>query len=209
MSSEIDINNFTDCLEFAFEQFLKQYFFCLPAIIISYDSSTKRAEVQPGIKIRTKESIISQAPILDVPIIFPSGGGYCVLMPLKAGDTILLLFSQRGIAAFKQNFTETSPDDNLFEKSDAIGIAGFGDLTVSPVDSEGINIQDSEGLNYITLGSEKMKLNHAAKIQLEAPSVEITAGTILVNGDDLLLHKHSQGPDSGGASEQDTSTPVY
>jgi hypothetical protein len=218
MGNEKQFDNITDFLTFAFEQMLKNIYTIIPAHVISYNSETKRAIVRPSIKIETSQEIISQSPIANVPVVFPCGGGFTLLSPLPAGSPVLLFFSQRGITKFKQSFEEVAPDENLFDKQDAIAVAGFGSLSVTPATEDGISLQSEDGTKYIFIEDDKIEISHPATLNLIAPAINLTGEVIItgnltvaaggiITGD--LPHTHAQGRDSDGDTEQDTGAPIY
>ena len=68
------------------------------------------------------------------------------MFPLKVNETVLLCFSERGIGEFKQIYSEALPDMvGLFSETDAVAIAGFGGLSISPASTSGPSLQDDEG----------------------------------------------------------------
>jgi len=69
----------------------------VPAIIQEFDAEKQVATVQIAIReiVRTTTGpkTLAIAPIYNVPVVFPRGGGFVLTMPLKAGDECLLVFS--------------------------------------------------------------------------------------------------------------------
>lgn len=76
---------------------------CLPGIIQSFDPETQTCTVTPAIMMKTYQDGISgveQLPdIQNVPLYFPfaSLGGFALTLPVRQGDTCLLIFAQRCI----------------------------------------------------------------------------------------------------------------
>lgn len=90
---------------------------CIPAVVQSYDPQKQTVTVQPAIAraiidedgLEAKETL-PQIP--DVPVVFPSGGGYYVTFPIAAGDTVLLVFSERPIDTWlAKGGTNNDPGD--------------------------------------------------------------------------------------------------
>lgn len=115
---------------------------CIPAVIDSYDSTTRTAEVIPAIK-RTKMdgSFISRATLPDVPVVFPYNGSKGITYPLETGSPCLLVISQRSIDDWVLTKGETEPKDaRLHDINDAFCIAGIGSVSdVRPL-KEGMQI---------------------------------------------------------------------
>lgn len=89
----------------------------LPGRVVRYDTDKQTADVQPQVKdIAFDEegaAVTRSFPLLvNVPICFARGGGAFVGMPIKAGDTGLLVFSQLPIDRWRANGKESDPADN-------------------------------------------------------------------------------------------------
>ena len=176
LDKEKEYGNPADALKFIFNQMLKDIFISIPGIIESYDPISKRCRVRPAIKIRlTDGSTESQGSIVNVPVLWPSGGGFSLLAPLPSGSPVEIRFSQRGITAFKETFKEENPGNGIFEKEDAHVIPSFGSLSVSPASLQGMCLQSEDGSNYIYVEDGEIKSFAAAKIITEAPNLEETA----------------------------------
>ena len=175
LKNELSYENFEQSIDFIFEENVKKLYTSLPGIIQSYDLNTKRAKVLPAIKrLFTDNSTRSLPVIIDVPIITPSGGGYLISMPLKKGDTVLLIFSQRGITNFKKQYQEALPTDSLLDLHDAIGISGFGTINITPASSDGLSIQTDNGDNAIIVEDDKVVIKKGNN------SIELTDDIITI-----------------------------
>lgn len=84
----------------------------IPAIVQSYDKATNRAVVKPAITgIASQGQKVPKEPYIDIPVLNISGGGFVVSFPIKADDTGWLIACDRNISLFKQNLTESAPND--------------------------------------------------------------------------------------------------
>ena len=187
--NEIEYKNFEQALGFVFNQQFKKLYTCLPGIVQFYDETTKRAQVLPAIqRTFTDGSSISMPILVDVPIIFPSGGGFTITMPITNGDSVLIMFSQRGITEFKKYFDESLPDiDSLLSIQDAIAIPGFGALSISPNLSDGANMQTEDGTNSVSVNNNKVEL----KLGANTLDIDNTAMTATIGGATLVLNATS------------------
>ena len=79
-------NVITDYLD----EFKKDIYTALPAVVISYGALTQTATVRPLIQA---DEDLPNPTISGVPVQFPSGGGAALTFPVKAGDQCLLIFS--------------------------------------------------------------------------------------------------------------------
>jgi hypothetical protein len=105
----------------------------MPGIVTAYDATNRRADVQPALKTRDVGGVKSRARILGVPVLFPTGGGFTVTMPIAPGDEVLCVFSQRSIDRWKKTGGEVDPiDGRKFDASDALAIpASMSDAKVA------------------------------------------------------------------------------
>lgn len=61
-------------------------------------------DVQPLLNIISTEGYVDKENILqEVPIVWPSGGGFRVIAPLEAGDNVLLHFSMKNLVNWKNS----------------------------------------------------------------------------------------------------------
>lgn len=115
---------------------MQNAFHALPGVVERFDNTTGRIDVRPVPSRLVGDASASESvkhPIVqDVPVLFPSGGGFRVTFPLVKGDAVMLVFSQRSIADFKTRLTQgTALDESmpepgvLFRLDDAVAIPGF------------------------------------------------------------------------------------
>lgn len=119
----------------------------MPATIVSYNAGNQRATVKPSLAKRLSNGNTLQAPqIVNVPVCFPvadiGGNKAMITLPMKAGDRVLLVFSQRSIENWLDG-SKGSPDDpRMFDLSDAFAIPSCN--AKSPAaDAENLSIQFS------------------------------------------------------------------
>ena len=102
----------------------------MPAAITSVASfqTEQVISVQPLIKNESEDGVILDLPtVLDVPVMFPSGGGGIITFPLQVGDQVLLIFSMKSISEYvnatDNHATPYVPDTGRnHDLSDAIAI---------------------------------------------------------------------------------------
>jgi len=175
----------------------------IPGIIESYDQANKRCRVKPAINILfTNGETEPQSSIVNVPVIWPSGGGYTMISPLPAGTPVEIKFSQRGITKFKETFSQEDPGNGILDKEDAHVIPSYGALSITPASSTGMCLQKEDGSIFLCIEDDKV----AIKGDLEMIDGVIT-GPNVFNGPDSDTHTHAQGIDSDGNIQQDTGDP--
>ena len=141
------------------DQLLKRVHTCLPGIVIEYDYETRRARVQPAVNLLLTDGTTIEKPIiLDVPVIYHTGGGYTVHFPLIPDDPVMLLFSERDIATFKETLTIGPPlSADIMEIQHALCVPGFvfKDIMLAHPDmvepGKGFIIQTNDGQAFIHL----------------------------------------------------------
>ncbi len=103
----------------------------MPATLDSYDADKITCSAQPTIKGQWRDpggktQWIKMPLCVDVPVFFPSGGGYTLTFPLKKGDEGLLVFASRCIDAWwKQGGVQSQTDLRMHDLSDGFFFPQF------------------------------------------------------------------------------------
>ena len=105
----------------------------IPCIVLAVHNNLSQCmvDVQPSVSTVYRGDggmvVEDHPPILSVPVVFPSSLTSAFTFPVNVGDTVLCVFSQRGIDNFKQgDGSPTRPTDyRKFDKRDAIAIPGL------------------------------------------------------------------------------------
>lgn len=77
----------------------------LPAIVKSYDSTTQTASVQLAVQLRGN----NVPPLSDVPVAWPGGAAGFVHVPLAAGDTVLVIFTEEDFSRWYTTGSVSAP----------------------------------------------------------------------------------------------------
>lgn len=108
------IDDPTEALRVAFEGMQASMWTALPGIIESFDPAKMTVRVQPAIKARVFSSdgnpplpgavfdaddwwTIPLPILVDVPVVFPGGGGFTMTFPIAPGDEAVVVFASRSI----------------------------------------------------------------------------------------------------------------
>lgn len=100
----------------------------LPARVERFDPTTLRGDVVPLVKRRFERDGEPEAlpPILDVPFAMPKAGPFIMRWPVRRGDVVLVVFSER---ALDYILTDGQPQDPRLRRrhalDDAIAIPGL------------------------------------------------------------------------------------
>ncbi|EOU3077105.1 TPA: Gp138 family membrane-puncturing spike protein [Yersinia enterocolitica] len=163
----------------------------MPGIIQSFDADTVTCTVLPAIK--GNDSGVSgdresaDLPLLvDVPVIFPRGGGCTLTFPIKAGDECLLIFSDRCIDFWWQNGGVQEPvDSRQHDLSDAFAIIGPQSQAkkISGISTSAAQFRSDDGSTYFEINptTKKIKIVAPGGLDVVTPKAEFSA-EVLVNG---------------------------
>lgn len=118
-----------DLVRTSFNSQMTGIYTCIPCVVIANDKiDQQRLDVQPAINKKFKNDQVEEhPPILSVPLVFPSSSTSSFTFPIEIGDTVLCVFSQRGLDTFKENTGKfvVPTDYRKFDKRDAIAIPGI------------------------------------------------------------------------------------
>lgn len=189
---------------------LSEYSILLPGRIVTFDASNQTATVKICAERITKSDysdndLRPHKVLRNVPVHTPSGGGWSFTVPIVAGDTCLLAFSQIGYDHWLYQDKDgggTAFDmprpwlNRKFSKQDSFALVGLNTL---PRAIQGYSASNSEWRNsdrsqVITLeaggdiniksGSASIKIHSDGSIVLNTgSSVDITAPMTNINGD--------------------------
>lgn len=154
---------------------------CLPGKVISFDGHT--AVVRPALSKALASGDPLQAPsIFSVPVCFPRGvGGAAIIsVPLKAGDDVLLHFSERALENWLSGADGVPGDPRMFDLTDA-----FATPVCRPggpaVDTENLVIRFSgASISIAPEGTVSIATNGATTIS--APAGLTIEANVTVNG---------------------------
>lgn len=82
---------------------------CLPAQVVSYNPDNQTIVAQPTIQEKIVNRLSGDvywqttAQLVDVPVCFQQGGGFCATMPIQPGDEVLIVFADLSIDGWWQN----------------------------------------------------------------------------------------------------------
>lgn len=182
----------------------------LPCIVQSVNLAQMTIVAQPTIQGVTYDennnpTYVNLPVLADVPIIFPSSGGFMITFPLAQGDEVLVLFSSRCIDAWwQQGGIQVPMEMRMHDLSDGFAIPGPKSLpNVFPsISATDLQIRNKAGTTLISITA-------AGNVVITAPTVTINGnlvvtGEVTGNGIPLSTHLHG-GVTTGGG---DTGVPI-
>lgn len=161
---------------------------CMPAKIIKYDYKTRKADVQPGINQKYNDGEVVILPIIhNVPVIHPAAGGASIIFPVKIGDSVLLMFSEKSLEEWLQDGNQVTPDDpRQNDLTDAIAIIGlFPFSSPSPAENGADLLIDFSG--------NKIKLKPDGNIDILTTLLSVIANQFISGNLDVDGHINSVG----------------
>lgn len=106
---------------------------CLPCIVQSYNQENKTIEAQPAIRERYvdengKIQYVNYPLLVNVPVCFPSAGGYHICFPINRGDECIVVFSDLSYDNFWLHGNVQNPvEQRRHDLSDGLAYFGFVD----------------------------------------------------------------------------------
>ena len=153
------LNDPETAMRYALQGLQAQMWCAFPGIVASVNLSAMTCTINPAIKgVETNEngvqSFVSMPQLLDVPIVFPSAGGFLMTFPIKSGDEVLVVFSSRCIDAWWQNSGIQVPMElRMHDLSDGFAIPGPRSQpnVASGISASDLQIRNNAGTLYIAL----------------------------------------------------------
>ncbi|MER5082435.1 Gp138 family membrane-puncturing spike protein [Providencia stuartii] len=189
----------------------------LPGKLLSCNGHSATVELM--ISHVTKEGkVIALPPLVDVPVGFYRGGGFCVTVPVREGDEGLVIFAERCIDGWYVSGKQSQPLDHRFhDLSDAFFLPqGSSQPNKIPnYSSDSLSLQTDDGSTFIRMQSGKIMIKgdieHQGNYQLTGNALikgnhsvngnsESSGGTLKHNGKNIGdTHTHS-GVQTGGGN---------
>lgn len=156
-------------------------------VIQSFDAATQQAEVEIAFTQVTSiapdgtQTLAAYPLLLNVPVIFPSGGGFTLTFPIAAGDECVVLFNDRQRDNWQIAGAGLPPSiGRLHDISDGIAIVGVRNLTrsLAGVSTSSAQLRNDAGDTYVEVaGAGVVNVIATASINATAPVVTVTAST--------------------------------
>jgi len=138
MSDVIDLTTsiatLASAIQTGIDSKLKEVHTQMPGIIETFDPEMQTAKIQPAIKrvFRTGDgeaeflTPTALPPLINVPIVYPRGGGFSLTFPVKTGDECLIQFCERAIDGWHEYGKVQEPTSRRFHAyADAVAFVGL------------------------------------------------------------------------------------
>lgn len=181
----------------------------MPGIIHSFNPETVTAVVQPALRSVQQNNDgstnTSDYPLLvDVPVIFPRGGGCTLTFPVKEGDECLLIFADRCIDFWWQSGgVQETVDPRQHDLSDAFAIVGPQSQAqkISGISTSSVELRSDDGGTKLSLNPSSGAINGTAPGGFNLNGLKILPDGRLQLVDGSIVDKHTHGGvESGGSN---------
>lgn len=180
----------------------------LPGIIQSFNAEAVTAVVLPAIRsvqhYGDGRATTREYPLLvDVPVLFPRGGGCSLTFPVRAGDECLVIFADRCIDFWWQNGgVQEAVDSRTHDLSDGFCLVGPQSQAqkISGISTSAVELRSDDGKTTLSLNPASGALTARAPGGLDLNGLKILPDgrLMLVDGSMVDKHTHS-GVESGGS----------
>ncbi|MCW6085508.1 MULTISPECIES: Gp138 family membrane-puncturing spike protein [Clostridium] len=153
-----------------------------PGIIQSFDSETQTVTVQLAlrehiIKPDSTKEWVNLPLLLDVPIVIPRAGGYCLTMPIQQGDECLVIFADMCIDAwFTYGCIQNQIEKRRHDLSDGFAIIGTWS-------------QPTKIENYSINSCQLRTIDGTTSIDIKPGEINMNASKVKANGKDVLTRE--------------------
>jgi len=138
----------------------------MPAMVTRVNLTTMTIEAQPTIKGTQQRPDGTELPAVmplcvDVPIVYPSGGGFTLTFPIAEGDECLLVFASRCIDAWWQLGGVQPPLElRMHDLSDGFALVGprSQPRVIGGVNSTATQLRSDDGQTFVEVGPGKIQL---------------------------------------------------
>jgi len=175
----------------------------IPGIVQSFNAEHNTVEVQPTIQRKLRQpdgtSIDETLSLcVDVPVHFPSGGGFTMTVPVQRGDECLLVFSSRCIDNWwDRGGVQPQRIERMHNPSDGFAILGTRSKprALKNVSTSNVQLRSDDGSVFIEIqngqqsgaasqagGNQVVRIVAPTKVRLETPLLEVT-GDIHAGGE--------------------------
>lgn len=180
----------------------------MPGIIQSFDPIALTCTVQPAIAGQVADELgnFKSAPLpllVDVPVVFPRGGGCTLTFPIQEGDECLVVFSDRCIDFWWQSGGVQEPvDPRQHDLSDAFALVGPMSQVqkISAVNMNAVELRSDDGDTKISLNPTEGTIAGTAPGGFNLNGLHILGDGRLQLVDGTIVDGHTHGGVEKGGS---------
>lgn len=188
---------FFDAVDRALQAFARDRLYtAIPAVVVNVDKlqSEQVVDVLPTIgRLYEDGQYLDPATVFNAPVCFPAGGGGFITFPVKRGDVVLLVFSQRDTSNWRASEGRI-PTKPKTPRSHALTDAMVFPCLGTAQNNANVNPDDVEikfaGSNILLKANGDIEVNAAKDLIATAVGkAEVTAPVINLIGDVTITGK--------------------
>lgn len=191
----------------------------LPCVVVKVSTDRKRVSVRPLIRLVDWSGESHQRDTIEGVPVFQYGAGDTLLsFPVAVGDIGWIEAADRDLGVFLQSYSESDPSSRRKHSfSDGVFVPDImTNFTINSEDGTAVVLQNRNGSTRLALDQNQLRIVvGTSRIEVNPDNVIINGATITEDGDVVTAigvsvnnHYHTQGNDSDGDAEQDTSSAV-
>ena len=219
MNYKSDLTDSENVIDYKLEENQKKIHTALPCRVLNFYPNNQTVDLEVLVKkIKSDDTLENYPPLLNVPISYPRGGGFCVTYPLNKGDEGQVIFNERCIDKWWLSGEPSEPIDfRLHDLSDGCFISGICSQpkAVKGFFTDGLSLQTLSGDTFIRIVNGKIliqgDIEHSGNTNQQGNYSQVgnyeTQGTISSSGDikggSISLQGHVHGGVGRGSSNTD------
>lgn len=178
---------FESAIKAFFEYQMRNVYTAIPAQVVQVrDAGQQKVDVKPLVNMVFPDWEDDQEwpTILSVPLMYPASSTSAFTFPVKAGDTVLIVFNQSCIDVFKSGDGTAQPpsDYRVFNMRDAVAIPGlfpFGSAINQPIKHTLTHSTDDAVLvhNLGTSSECEVRLKSDGKVEINGSLLDVSSTT--------------------------------
>lgn len=143
----------------------------MPAEVVRFDYKKQQIDAKPFFKRKNADNTVTEPGIIyNVPVAFPRANDAFISLPLKTGDSVFLIFSDRSLEKWLSTGERDEPGDTRTHHiSDAVAIPGCypfsdtvkvnnpNDIIIKNKDME-IRVKPNGHIQFMNRGVELLKV---------------------------------------------------
>lgn len=210
--------SFEEALTAHFDYSTANLYTAIPGVVVSVvEMGNLLVNVQPTINVRSEDGLVvmSRPPILNVPVVMPLSKQGGLSFPLREGDLVYLVFSMRGLDAWKASngYPSTPLDMRKFDVRDCVAMPCVYPSSESTNDpgkrALSHNPDDVVLVHNIGSGNEvEVRLKAGGGVEINAPGqeVKVVCQTAVVEADSQVTLDTPETTMTGNLTVQGTMT---
>jgi hypothetical protein len=160
----------------------------LPAIIDTFDPMKMICTAQPAIQAQqtlpdNTKKWVNLPLLLDVPVVFPGGGGFSLTFPVAPGDEALVVFASRCIDGWwAYGGINPQAEFRMHDLSDGFAIVGVRSLprvVTGGVNMLATQLRSDDGATVIEVRAGVVNVVSPNPMVFETPELRITGGLVI------------------------------